>query len=65
MILNFVLMFSISIIKSKKQWSFLCIFKSCSIPYGLFRVLNPYLPNKHRQGGYFFRFEHGPAKRIP
>ena len=35
------------------------------IPYGCFRVLSLFLPNKHRQGGFFFRFEDGPSKLIP
>ena len=35
------------------------------IPYGCFRVFSPFLPNKHRQGGFFFRFEDGPSKLIP
>ena len=35
------------------------------IPYGCFRVVSPFLPNKHRQGGFFFRFKNGPSKLIP
>ena len=35
------------------------------IPYGCFRVFSPFLPYKHRQGGFFFRFEDGPSKFIP
>ena len=35
------------------------------IPYGGFSVFSPFLPNTHRQGGFFFRFEDGPYKLIP
>ena len=34
------------------------------IPYGCFVVFSPFLPNKHRLGGFFFRFEDGPPKLI-
>ena len=35
------------------------------ITYGCFRVISPFLPNKHRLGVFFFRFEDGPSKLIP
>ena len=35
------------------------------IPYGCFRVFSAFLPNKHRLGVFFFRFEDGPYKLIP
>ena len=35
------------------------------IPYGCFRVFSPFLPNKHRQGGFFLKFKDGPSKLIP
>ena len=35
------------------------------ILYGCFRVLRPFLPNKHRLSGYFFTFEYGLSKLIP
>ena len=41
-----------------------CYEVALDIPYGLLRVFSTFLTNKHQQGGFLFRMQHGPSIRY-
>ena len=73
-VLNFLEPFDQYLKKSKKKNGFFILFSNLSRPmagvileilYGFFkRVFSPFLPNKHRPSGFFFRFKDGLSKLI-